>query len=201
CGTMSHHQDVGGSAPGSTAPNAVDLHAEGIRIPLLKLADAEHGLNPTLIALLLANVRVPVSFRGDLEAQLAACRTGVRRVQEVCREYGRTTLLAGVDALQDYAERMTRSVIERIPDGTYEFHDFLDDDGVVPEPIRIQVKVTVRGSGIHFDFAGTALTGSAVPNNDGCYRPVSVSLPPGTIVNPNYPAPVAARAITFKRIV
>ena len=225
CGTMSHHQDVGGSAPGSTAPNAVDLHAEGIRIPLLKLVDAEHGLNETLLALLLANVRVPISFRGDLEAQLAACRTGVRRVQEVCGEYGRDVLFAGVDALMDYAERMTRAVIERIPDGTYEFHDFLDDDGVVPEPIRIQVKVTVRGSGIHFDFTGTApqrraaincvpsstlsavyfavraLTGTAVPNNDGCYRPISVELPAGTIVNPNYPAPVAARAITFKRIV
>ena len=225
CGTMSHHQDVGGSAPGSTAPNAVDLHAEGIRIPLLKLVDAEHGFNETLLAMLLANVRVPISFRGDLEAQLAACRTGVRRVQEVCGEYGRDVLFAGVEALMDYAERMTRAVIERIPDGTYEFHDFLDDDGVVPEPIRIQVKVTVRGSGIHFDFTGTApqrraaincvpsstlsavyfavraLTGTAVPNNNGCYRPISVELPAGTIVNPNYPAPVAARAITFKRIV
>jgi N-methylhydantoinase B/oxoprolinase/acetone carboxylase alpha subunit len=225
CGTMSHHQDVGGSAPGSTAPNAVDLHAEGIRIPLMKLVDADHGFNETLLALLLANVRVPISFRGDLEAQLAACRTGVRRVQEVCREYGRDVLFAGVDALMDYAERMTRAVIERIPDGTYEFHDFLDDDGVAPEPIRIQVKVTVRGSGIHFDFTGTApqrraaincvpsstlaavyfavraLTGAAVPNNDGCYRPISVELPPGSIVNPSYPAPVAARAITFKRIV
>jgi N-methylhydantoinase B len=201
---MSHHQDVGGSAPGSTAPNAVDLHAEGIRIPLLKLVDAEHGFNETLLAMLLANVRVPISFRGDLEAQLAACRTGVRRVQEVCGEYGRDVLFAGVEALMDYAERMTRAVIERIPDGTYEFHDFLDDDGVVPEPIRIQVKVTVRGSGIHFDFTGTApqrraaincvpsstlpavyfavraLTGTAVPNNDGCSWPISVELPAST---------------------
>jgi N-methylhydantoinase A/oxoprolinase/acetone carboxylase beta subunit/N-methylhydantoinase B/oxoprolinase/acetone carboxylase alpha subunit len=225
CGTMSHHQDVGGSAPGSTAPNAVDLHAEGIRIPLLKLEDDQLGLNETLMALLLANVRVPISFRGDLEAQVAACRTGARRVHEVCREYGQDVLMAGVDALMEYAERMTRAVIDRIPDGTYEFHDFLDDDGVVPEPIRIQVTITVRGSGIHFDFTGTApqrraaincvpsstlsavyfavraLTGAAVPNNDGCYRPVTVELPRGSIVNPDYPAPVAARAITFKRIV
>jgi N-methylhydantoinase B len=224
CGTMSHHQDVGGSAPGSTAPNAVDLHAEGIRIPLMKLAD-ERGLNETLMRLLLANVRVPTSFRGDLEAQLAACRTGVRRLEEVCRDYGRDGFLVGVEALMNYAERMTRAVIERIPDGEYRFTDYLDGDGVVPEPIRVEVTVTVRGSGIHFDFTGTgpqrraaincvpsstlaavyfavrALTGPQVPNNDGCYRPISVTLPPGTIVNPDYPAPVGARALTFKRIV
>ena len=122
-------------------------------------------------------------------------------------------LLAGVDALMDYAERMTRAVIERIPDGTYEFHDFLDDDGIVLEPIRIQVKVIVRGSGIHFDFTGTApqrrgaincvpsstlaavyfavraLTGAAVPNNDGCYRPITVELPGGLHRQPELPRP------------
>ncbi len=224
CGTMSHHQDVGGSAPGSTAPNAVDLHAEGLRIPLMKLAD-ERGIDERLVRLLQANVRVPASFRGDLEAQVAACRTGVRRVEELCRDYGRGVFLAGVEALMEYAERMTRAVIERIPDGVYHFVDHLDGDGVVPEAIRIEATVTVRGSDIHFDFTGTgpqrraaincvpastmaavyfavrALTGPHVPNNDGCYRPISVTLPPGTLVNPDYPAPVGARALTFKRIV
>lgn len=222
--TMCHHQDIGGKAPGSTAPDAVDLQAEGLRIPLMKLLE-EGRPNETLLSLVRANVRAPDNFEGDLGAQIAAGNTGASRFQEVLADWGRELVLASVDALLDYSERLTRRALERIPDGTYEFADFLDDDGVTPEPVRIQVKVSVRGSDIHVDFTGSnpqvrgaincvpsstmaavyyvvrAITGPAIPNNEGCYRPVSATLPPGTIVNPSYPAPVGARTLTFKRIV
>jgi N-methylhydantoinase B/oxoprolinase/acetone carboxylase alpha subunit len=221
--TMCHHQDIGGKAPGSTAPDAVDLTAEGLRIPLLKLFDA--GIrNETLWALAKANVRVPAGFEGDLGAQLAAGNTGARRLAEVVEEWGEETVATTVDALLDYSERLTRLAIEAIPDGEYEFADFLDDDGVSLKPVRIQVKITVTGSGIHFDFTGTdpqvrgaincvpassmaavyyavrAITGPEVPTNDGCYRPISATLPEGSMVNPRYPAPVAARTLSFKRV-
>ncbi len=222
--TMAHHQDIGGKAPGSTAADAHDLIAEGFRIPLLKLHD-EGRPNETFLALAKANVRLPASFEGDLGAQIAAGNTGARRIAEVMADLGAVTVRETVEALFDYSERLTRLGIERIPDGEYEFADFLDDDGVDDRPIRIQVRVSVRGSDIHFDFTGTdpqvrgaincvpsstmaavyysvrAVTGPSIPSNDGCYRPITANLPAGTIVNPNYPAPCGARTLSFKRIV
>jgi N-methylhydantoinase B/oxoprolinase/acetone carboxylase alpha subunit len=222
--TMCHHQDIGGSAPGSTAPDAVDIHAEGLRIPLLKLFDAgvpDHAL----FALIESNVRVPRNFKGDLEAQLAACGTGAERLAEVCREWGTGVVFRAAEDLMAYAERLTRVAIEAFPDGDYEFTDHLDDDGIGSEPVAIRVTARIRGSDIHFDFTGTspqvrgaincvesstlsavyyvvrALTGAHIPNNDGCYRPVSTTLPEGSIVNCMHPAPVGSRAITMKRIV
>ena len=222
--TMSHHQDVGGSAPGSTAPDAVDVHAEGLRISLMKLSD-NGATNDTLLSVISSNSRVPKNLQGDLDAQVAACATGALRLTEICDEWGPEVVADLGDELMDYAERLTRLAIENLPDGRYGFVDFLDDDGVGDEPIAIRVTVQIEGSELHCDFTGTdaqvkgaincvesstlagvyfvvrSLTGAHIPNNAGCYRPVSVTLPPGSIVNCEYPAPVGARAITMKRVV
>lgn len=221
--TMAHHQDIGGKAPGSTAPDAFDLTAEGFRIPPLKLFDAGER-NETFFALARANVRVPDNFEGDVGAQVAACRRGAERLAEVVEAHGAETVQAAGGALLDYAERLTRRAIEAVPDGDYSFVDYLDDDGVSPDPIRIEVKATIRGSDIHFDFTGTgpqakgaincvpsstmsavyycvrALAGPGIPRNDGVHRPITATLPPGTLVNPDPPAPVGARTLAFKRI-
>ena len=223
--TMVHHQDIGGSAPGSTSASAYDHLAEGIRIPLIRLA--EGGVfDDDVIGLLAANSRSPANIRGDLNAQIAACRRGEERLRAVYEDGGIEAVGSGVAALMDYGERLTRSAIERIPDGEYRFTDWLDDDGSSPEadPARIEVALTVRGSCLHFDFTGTdrqvaaavnsvrsstlavvywasrVLTGEAAPDNDGCYRPVTVNLPPGTLVNAEFPAPVNARMVTVHRI-
>ena len=222
--TMCHHQDVGGSAPGSTAPDAVDLHAEGLRIPLMKLSDAGTR-NATLMSILGANSRVPTNLLGDLEAQWAACFTGAGRIQEICSDWGVDTLLRGSEDLLDYAELMTRLAIEQLPDGEYEFEDYINDDGMERGSIPVHVRVVISGSSIDFDFTGTgdqvagaincvqsstlasvyfairAITGDEIPNNAGCYRPVTLTIPEGSILNCTYPAPVGCRAVTLKRVV
>ena len=223
--TMVHHQDLGGSAPGSVSATAHDHFAEGLRIPLIRLAKAG-VFNEDLINLLAANSRSPANVRGDLNAQIAACRTGEQRLRRVFQDEGVESVDIKIEALMDYAERLTRSAIEKILDGQYGFTDWLDDDGLESssDPAKIEVKVTVKGSNIHFDFSGTdpqvkaainsvqsstlavvyyavrVLTGDAAPNNDGCYRPITVNLPSGTLVNPQFPAPVNARMVTVHRI-
>ena len=223
--TMTHHQDIGGSTPGSAAANAYDHLAEGIRIPMLRLATAG-VIDTDVIDLMTANSRSPRNMRGDLEAQIAGCRTGEPRLRAIFEAWGAETVQRGIDSLLDYAERVTRLAIERIPDGEYTFADWLDDDGLDPDsdPVEIRVTLRVRGSDVEFDFTGTApqvkaaincvpsstlsavyyairaLTGDAAPNNDGCNRPISAVLPPGSIVNPIFPAPVAARGVTMCRV-
>ena len=224
--TMTHHQDIGGSVPGSTAVQVHDHFAEGLRLPMVRLV-ARGRRNADLLELMFANSRTPDNMRGDLNAQIAACETGVERTAALFERWGRATVEAAVNALLDYAERLTRREIERIPDGDYEFEDFMDDDGsgADAEPVRFKLRVRVQGSNIHFDFTGTApevktainnvpastisavyyavrvLTGDSAPNNDGCYRPVTVELPPGSIVNPNFPAPINARSVCLRRVI
>lgn len=225
CATMTHHQDIGGMAPGSVNVEAIDIHAEGLRLPLIQLAD-EGVVNKALYAVILANSRTPRALRGDLDAQIAACRTGEKRFAAIYDKFDPATVDGSVEALLAYSETLTRREIAKIADGRYEFEDWLDDDGVSPEaePIRIAVAIEVSGDRIHFDFSGSApqarsainnvpsstlaviyyavrtLTGDNIPNNEGAYRPVSYHLPPGSIVNSTYPAPVAARGMAIKRI-
>ncbi len=224
--TMTHHQDIGGVAPGSAAAAVYDHLAEGLRIPMLRLA-SEGVVSEDIMNLLTANSRSPRNMRGDLEAQIAGCRTGEARLGAVFEHFGKDQVRAGIDALLDYAERLTRLAIERMEDGEYSFSDWLDDDGLSPDadPVEIRVTLRVKGSELEFDFTGSGdqvgaainnvpsstissvyyavrlLTGDAAPNNDGCYRPVSVVLPPGSIVNPTFPAPVNARGVGIARIV
>ncbi len=224
--TMTHHQDIGGAAPGSASTDVYDHHSEGIRIPLLKLASAGK-LDSDIIELLVANSRSPHNMRGDLYAQIAGCRTGEQSMAKIFGDIGVDTTTRGIDALLDYGERLTRLAISTIPDGEYEFSDWLDNEGLADDsdPVKINVSLTVSGSDVKFDFTGTdpqvraainnvpsssiscvyyairAITGDSAPNNDGCFRPISIFLPKGTIVNPTYPAPVNARGVGICRMI
>ena len=224
--TMTHHQDIGGSVPGSTAVKVHDHFAEGLRIPMIRLV-AAHERNEDLIDLMVANSRTPDNMRGDINAQIAACETGVNRLAAVFDRWGSVTVNSAMQALLDYAERLTRNEIQKIPDGEYVFTDYLDDDGssTEAEPIPFRVKMTVDGSRLDFDLTGTGaqvktainnvpysaisaiyyavrtLTGDAAPNNEGCYWPVTVHMPKGSIVNPEFPAPINARAVSLRRVV
>ena len=222
--TMTHHQDVGGMTPGSVPTNATEIFQEGIRIPPLALRRGE-SWNETLLAMLKLNVRIPDTFMGDINAQIAACRIGARRVSQLCDRYGEQQFKAIGQELLERSETLTRAAIRDIPDGTYHYHDFLDNDGIdLDQPVRIEVAVTVRGDNVHLDFAGTskqvrgpfncvpsgshaaayfaihALTDPDIPTNGGCFRPISLSLPEGSVVNPRSPAPVNSRTATIKRI-
>lgn len=221
---MTHHQDVGGMSAGSVPTNATEIYQEGLRIPPLKLREA--GVyNETLVALLRQNVRIPDTLMGDLNAQIAACTIGARRLAELADRFGHNQLAAICAELLARSERLTRAALARIPPGTYRYVDYLDNDGIdLDKPIRIEIAATVGNGTIEFDFTGTsaqvkgpmncvpsgslaaacwavrALTDPDIPTNGGCFRPISLNLPPGTIVNPQAPAPVNARTSTIKRI-
>lgn len=223
--TMTHHQDVGGATPGSASTNVYDHHSEGLRIPMVRLA-ADGIIDEDLLAVMTANSRSPGNMRGDLLAQVAGCITGERRLAAVFNEHGVQKVRRVIDALMDYSERLTRQAIADIRDGEYTFTDYLDNDGSEhgTEPVAIKVSIRVRGEDIEFDFNGSApqvrtginnvatstlaavyyairtLTGDTAPNNDGCYRPVTLRLPEASIVNAKYPAPINARGVALARI-
>lgn len=222
--TMTHHGDVGGYSPGSLPPNSTEIFQEGLRIPPLKFREAG-AYNETLVAMLRQNSRLPDTLMGDLNAQLAACNVGARRLQELADGYGADLLMAIFDELLDRSEIMTREALRRILEGTYRYVDAMDNDGIeLDKRIRIEVAVTVWDGTIEFDLAGTSpqvkgpmncvpsgsqaaayyavrvLTDPTIPTNGGCFRPVSLKLPPGSLVNPVEPAPVNARTSTIKRI-
>ncbi|MGE0799710.1 MAG: hydantoinase B/oxoprolinase family protein [Lautropia sp.] len=219
-----HHQDVGGMAPGSIPTNATEIYQEGLRIPPLRYI-RDGVVDPALEALLRYNIRLPDTFIGDLNAQLAACRVGARRLGELCAAYGSATIVRIFAELLDRSEAMTRAALRRLPAGTYRYVDWLDNDGIeLDRRVRIEVAATVRDGTIHFDFTGTegqlrgplncvpsgayaaayyavrALTDAQIPTNGGCFRPVTLHLPVGSLVNPQPPAAVNARTATIKRI-
>jgi N-methylhydantoinase B len=222
--TMTHHQDVGGMAPGSVPTNATEVFQEGIRLPALKLREGDR-FNDTLLKILRRNVRIPDTFEGDLMAQVAACTVGVRRLSALAETYGDNHLAAIFGELLDRSEAMTRQALRAIPKGTYRAVDFLDNDGIeLDKRIRIEVAVTVADGAMSVDFSGSspqvrgpfnvvpsgslaaacyvvrAITDPTIPTNGGCFRPISLNLPEGSIVNPREPAPVNSRTATIKRV-
>ena len=228
--SRAHHADVGGISPGSM-PLAEELIQEGVVIPPIKLYDRGR-LNSAVLDLLLRNMRAPDERRGDLDAQIAAQRTGEERLREIVSRYGRPQAERLAGALMDYAERMTRAALSMVSEGEYEFEDYLDDDGVTDDPVPIRVRLTIREGMMKCDFAGSAPErpssinavsavtrsavyyvvrclleallpgGDAVPANDGCFRPVSFSLPERSVVNASPPRAVAAGNVeTSQRIV
>ncbi|CAM3813286.1 Acetophenone carboxylase delta subunit [Bordetella sputigena] len=224
CVTTVHHQDVGGMSPGSLPSNATDVFQEGLRIPPLKLMEAGE-LNETLHKILFQNSRNPEAFLGDIRAQLSACTIATRRLVSLAEKYDVDLLLEVIRELLDRSERMTRAAISKLPQGTFTFEDALDNDGVdLDRRIPISVAVTVKGDSIHYDFSGCSaqvkgpvncvpagahaaanyatrvLTGADIPTNGGCFRPISLHLPVGSIVNPVAPAAVNARLVTIKRL-
>jgi len=219
-----HHSDVGGIAPGSM-PLSRSIFQEGIRIPPVPLV-RDGAVIEEVMRLVLANVRTPVEREGDLTAQIAANRTGERRLRAMAEKYGPETVTRYMGHLQSYAERMTRAAVREIPDGVYRFEDCMDDDGQGSGPLPIAVTLAVDGDRARIDFTGTsdqvpgsvnaiyAITLSAVmycfrvivpfpiPSNHGTIRPLELVAPGGTLVNARFPAAVAGGNVeTSQRIV
>jgi N-methylhydantoinase B len=208
-----HHTDVGGSAPGSMPVDAVDLFAEGFVVPPVLLVEHDEPVAATL-ALFRANSRTPDARSGDLRAQIAGNYTGERRFTELCERYGRSVLLAAIDRVLDDSETRMRNALRKLGNGIFESHDFLEDRQGAPT-IRIALKLTLRDGTASLDYTGTsaqvnvplnavfgvtlsgvhyalrAVTDPTIPMNDGCFRPVDVFAPEGTLLNPRRPAPVS----------
>ena len=222
--TMTHHQDVGGKTAGSVPTDSTEIFQEGIRIPPVVWARAG-VFDETLTAVLRQNVRIPDIFIGDLHAQVAACKIAAVRVREAAEKFGHNALLVSFGTLLDRAEAMTRAALRKLTPGTYRAVDYLDNDGIdLDRRIRIEVAATIADGTIHFDLTGSspqvkgpincvpsgslaaacfavrAITNPEIANNGGCFRPISLTLPEGSIVNPREPAPVNARTATIKRI-
>ncbi len=222
--SRAHHSDVGGMSPGSM-PLAREIYQEGLIIPPVKLVRGGE-IHEAVWDLILANVRTPDERAGDLRAQLAANRRGAARLTELVNHHGRERVSHYMERLLVYAERMTRRLLESLPDGSYHFADALDDNGLDDEPVPITVRVTIAGDTATVDFSGSApqqpgsvnavqavtisavqyvfrcLIGLDVPNNSGCLAPIQVIAPEGTVVNASRPAPVAAGNVeTSQRIV
>ena len=206
---MAHWQDIGGILNGVTT----DIYAEGLQIPLVKYH--QRGvLNEEMRELILMNVRRRDRAAGDLEAQLSACRVGVKHIEEMLNRHGEATWQAALDAIMDHTEAEARAMVRRMPDGVYEAESFMDDDAVdIDQPVPIRVKVIVKGDSMTVDLsrmspqvkgffnsgAGVACAQVAFkcltlptdhPINDGNFRPLNVILPKGTVVSALHPAPM-----------
>jgi N-methylhydantoinase B len=221
-----HHRDVGGMSPGSIPPLSTEIYQEGIIIPPLRLMESG-AFNETLITMLMANTRMGETLMADLRAQIAALRVGQENVGEIMKRMGRDTVIGAMDSLMTRSQAAFLKEVEAIPEGVYEFEDFLDDDGfVLGVPIPIRVKITVKGSKLTVDFTGTApqIRGSLncplasslsaiyavlkvivdprdlIPNNEGVYAAFDITLPKGSLLNPVPPASVSSRVETQFRV-
>lgn len=222
--TLVHQIDMGGIAPGSTAVYATEIFQEGLRIPVLKLYDAGKP-NDTFFKLMHQNTRVPDKLAGDMRAQVAACATAEKAFVGLVDKYGSESFRAMLTDLHDYADTVTRQEIAKLPDGSWEFTDYLDGLGDEPEPIPLKVTVTIDGDAMIVDWAGTSpevpgaincpspfvksavhlivkcIADGDIPNFEGFTRALDIRLPEGTIVNPRPPAACAARAIVGWRAI
>lgn len=213
-GTIAHLPDIGGSL---WASDCRELFEEGLRIPPVKYYEGGKP-NRLIVDIIAGNVRVPDQVLGDIEAQVVANSVAARRLCEFMDDTGVTDLGSLSSSLQDRAEQAMRKAIEKVPDGTY--RSTLMADGFDADETRIECAVTIKGSDLHVDYAGTSrqidrglnsvmnytnaytvypikcALDPLTPRNEGSYRSVTVDAPLGSILNPRYPAPCSARQLT-----
>ncbi len=221
-----HHADVGGCFAGSMGP-AREIFQEGLRIPPVRIVRGG-VVDREMMDLLLPNVRTPQEREGDLAAQIGACRVGERRVLDLVEKYGEPQMLALIEGLLDYSERLVRAELRRMPAGSFAAEDALDDDGVSDMPCRIcvQLRIDPEAGSLRADFTGSspqvegsinavrAITLSAcfyilrcllerdAPATAGILRPLTLVTPFGSLVDARPPAPVAGGNVeTSQRIV
>ncbi len=221
-----HHADVGGKFAGSMGP-ATTIEDEGIRITPVRIVRGG-AVDREVLDWILRSVRTPEERKGDLDAQMGACRVGEQRVLELAAKYGMQSLAAWGEELLDYSERLVRAELQKMPAGIFDADDWLDDDGVNDNPIRIAVRLRIDPAigEIDVDFAGSsgqvagavnavrAITLSAcfyvlrcllpedAPATEGIVRPLTLHVPEGSIVNARPPAAVAGGNVeTSQRIV
>ena len=210
-----HHGDVGGMEAGSYCPNATELFHEGIRIPPVRIYKDNKPLKD-VIDMIRINTRMPDDIWVDMKAQVASCNVGEKRILEMMQKYGEEKTRETIEDIHLYAESRMRAEITKLPDGVYYGHSSLDGDGFSDKPIEIKVKITIEGDEATVDFDGsspqvtgpsnspkantdtcvyvaflTTVTTPDIPHNEGVYRPITITAPEASVVNSQFPAPVA----------
>ncbi|MBI4242390.1 MAG: hydantoinase B/oxoprolinase family protein [Candidatus Rokubacteria bacterium] len=209
-----HWGDVGGMTAGSISGKSTEIFHDGVRIPVLRVAN-RGVLDESVLDLLFANMRVPRERRGDFLSTWGTCQVAERRISEIMAKFGVDTVQEAIRRLLDRAERRMRRRIAALPDGDYVYEHYLDPVGSAGEPVKARVRVEVCGDAITVDFAGSspqvagplnsgaavAATGAfivlkafldpAKPINHGNFRPITVRVPEGTFLNARYPASCA----------
>ncbi|HUS39990.1 MAG: hydantoinase B/oxoprolinase family protein [Pirellulales bacterium] len=223
--TTSHHVDVGGYAPGSMPFGVTEIYQEGLQIPPIRLV-CSGEINDELLRFIEQNVRTKLEMRGDLMAQIAAARTAERRVAELFDNHDPALVQRYMDHILDHAESCMRAGIEALPDGVYTYEDYLDDDGVTDEPVKISARITIQGSEFTADFSGSddqvlgplncrisacractyyvvkAVVDPTLPTCAGAYRPIHVIAREGSVLNAHFPAAIGnANILTDQRVV
>jgi N-methylhydantoinase B len=211
-----HWPDIGGMVPGGFSAHATEVEQEGLRLPPVKLFKRGE-MDREILAIIQSNIRVADQRIGDIKAQAAALLVGEARLLDLVAKHGRATLENAIAEIRVRSAERMRAEIRRIPDGTYRSEAFVDSDGVVDEPLRIALAVTVAGDAIRFDFSGSsppcrgpmnsviATTVSAVylavkhifpevPINAGTFEPLTITRPEGTFLDARYPRPVSGCA-------
>jgi N-methylhydantoinase B len=215
-----HWPDVGSATPGSYGA-VTEIFGEGLRLPPVRLY-RNHRPDPNMEAVIFANVRTPSERMGDLRAQVAANWRAAVRLSALATKYGTQALLDIMQEVQNYSERMMRAALRALPDGSAEFTDVFDGDGIIApsesadETFIVKVRINKRGDAVVADFTGSdpavagpmnaplTVTASGVfcalkmivdpknliPPNSGCWRAVTVTAPPGSVVNAQPPSPV-----------
>ena len=210
--TIGHLAEIGGMVPGAFAGEATEIFQEGIRVPPVFIKKGGEDVDEVW-KLLLANVRTPRYNYGDLRALIAGTDVGVRQLANTIRKYGKESFRQNVANLLDYSESRMRAEIAAIPDGKYSFSDEVEDDGIEKKAYTINVTVHIYGDEAVVDYTGTSpqakgpinatlgvsysaayngmlhITDESIPTNSGCFRPIRVVSPPGTLLNVDYPAP------------
>ena len=211
-----HWPDTGGMVPGGFSANATEVEQEGLRLPPVKLF--KRGvMDEEILSIILSNIRIADQRIGDIKAQAAALTVGERRLTALIDRYGRDTVLAGIEELKTRAEQQMRARIATIPDGRYHGRAWVDSDGVVDEPLTIDMRIEKTGTDLHFDMSGSsppcagpmnsviATTRSSVylamkhifpevPINAGTFEPLHIADPDGTFLYARYPRPVSGCA-------
>jgi N-methylhydantoinase B len=221
--SVAHWLDVGGNVPGNFNAKATESFQEGFRIPPVKLVRAG-VLQQDIIDILSANSRVPESNWGDLNGQLNALDLGERRMHALLDDYGDATIAAALSALSARADKLMRANITALPDGTYSCDDFLDNDGVTDNPLRIALDLTVAGDRMRLDFSRSAAPCDGplniarsttvaccyvalkhlftdVPANAGCLAPIDFVIPDTTLLAVSAPRPVGGYTETILRVI
>ena len=222
-----HSTDMGGSVPSSIAPSLSEIFQEGLRIPPMKFVK-RGKMNDDLLGIIMANNREPEVNMGDIRAMLGSLETGEIRVRELIERHGVQAFLDVQGDLLDYTAKKARDVLRLIPDGTYEFWDFMDDDRVTRIPLRVRVKLTVKDGKLEVDLSGTdpqvraaynvptngkrnywitiRLTNFlttydlSIAKNAGLYRTIDAVVPPGIVMNAEFPDACGVRSSPSLRV-
>ena len=221
--SVGHWHDVGGNVPGNYNPVATECYQEGMLIPPVLLYK-EGVLNIDIISILQSNSRLPGSLYGDLNGQVSALELGDLRLNDLLSEYGENKVTSALVELNHSAAKLMASYISELRDGTYSAEDWLDNDGIIDEPLKIALDLIIKGDQMTLDFSRTSVACDGpvnisystciascyvalkhifreVPANAGVLKPINFVIPSDSLLSVGRPKPVGGYTETILRVI